>query len=595
MPNSPLPAGTVFLLDMLQKKRALLFRSASREIVCRELREVPDFLREVETARAQGAHVAGFLAYELGYAFEPKLRERWQRTGDLLGWFGVYDAPETLSLSDAEDLLAAAAGNKTSSLGPPEFDMTSDQYGDAFAKVRDHLAKGDIFQVNLTIRASLRHEGSPEALFLRLMRNQPVAHAAYLHLEDRAVLSLSPELFLEREGKILRTRPMKGTAPRGLDEDGDQRIACDLASDPKQRAENTMIVDLMRNDLSRISVPGSVQVTKLCDVERYQSLFQMTSTIEAELEEDVEFSRIIENLFPCGSITGAPKLSAMLIADRLETSPRGIYTGSIGHIEPSGDFAFNVAIRTLDLRKDGRCIAGTGSGVVFDSGAGPEYDECKLKLSFISRETKSFELLETLAWMPNEGFVLLERHLARLASSARYFAYDFDRERLCAELTRRAEGWSGPQRIRVLLGKDGGVSISAAPLVSASDNTVWHVRIASQRTRSDDVFLYHKTTNRAFYDDTRQQMAAESGCDEVLFVNEAGYLTEGSFTSLFVAQNGRLLTPGLRHGLLPGTFRAGLLEQGIAVEADLRREDLGGAKVFVGNSVRGLIPVTVIS
>lgn len=594
MPNSFLPAGAVLLLDMLQKKKALLFRGARREIACRELEEVPDFLSQVEAARRQGAYLAGFLAYELGFAFEPKLRERWQRTGDLLGWFGVYEEPETLSLSEAEDMLAAAAGGRTSSLGAPEFDMTSDQYGGAFGKVRDHLAKGDIFQVNLTIRASLRHEGSPEAAFLRLMRNQPVAHAAFLHLEDRAVLSLSPELFLEREGKILRTRPMKGTAPRGLDEDGDLRIAHELASDPKQRAENTMIVDLMRNDLSRISVPGSVQVTKLCDVERYQSLHQMTSTIEAELEPETDFPRIIENLFPCGSITGAPKLSAMLIANQLETSPRGVYTGSIGHIEPSGDFAFNVAIRTLDMRKDGRCIAGTGSGVVFDSGAGPEYDECKLKLSFISRETKSFELLETLAWTPDEGFLLLDRHLARLASSARYFAYKFDQDALYSELKRLGGSWFGPQRVRVLVGRDGGCGITAAPLAPAGDKKVWHVRIASQRTRSGDVFLYHKTTNRAFYDETRQQMASDTGCDEVLFESESGFLTEGSFTTLFVARKGRLLTPGLRHGLLPGTFRAGLLEQGIAVEADLQREDLIGAKVFVGNSVRGLIPVTVV-
>lgn len=590
MSKSALKPGTVLLVDVLKQRSALVFEGPSEIITCARLEDVASCLARLEEAQANGLFGAGFLAYELGFAFEEKLRDRFRDTGEPLLWFGLYEKRREIDLEEARGLLKRAANGQTAMVERPDFDMDRAEYGRAFDKVRTHLAKGDIYQVNLTMRARLKSSGPPEALFLDLLSRQPVEFAAFVKTEDRTVLSLSPELFLERRGRRLRTRPMKGTAPRGRTGSEDSRIARDLQKDPKQRSENTMIVDLMRNDLSRIAETGSVRVTKLCEVERYKSLHQMTSTIEAEVPEETGFAKIVERLFPCGSITGAPKLSAMQIAHDLETGPRGVYTGSIGYLAPGGDFRFNVAIRTLVLRDDGTGEAGTGSGVVFDSGAAPEYDECVLKLKFMSEAVADFQLIETLAFFPGEGHLLLERHLRRLQNSAGYFGFRFDGEKIGEALALNAARYRSPQRVRLLLDADGGVSITSTEMTPPARESVFRLVLARETTLSTDRFLFHKTTNRAFYDGTRTRYQAETGCDEVLFENEHGFLTEGSYTTLFVRKDGRLLTPALSHGLLPGTFREGLLERGLAFEADLTREDLETAEaIYVGNSVRGLV------
>ncbi|GGB57906.1 aminodeoxychorismate synthase, component I [Roseibium aquae] len=601
MDQNTLPPASVLLIDVLHGGKAVLYRDPQRIITCTDLAEVEPCLSDIEAARRSGCHVAGFLAYEAGYAFEEKLRARWTGTGDPLVWFGVFDHAQALDLSHVRTLLRQTARAQTGAETPSKvsvtgFDMNVQDYGAAFAEVRNHLAQGDIYQVNLTIRAALKVEGAPEALLLDLLRRQPVAHAAYVNTGERTLLSLSPELFLQRTGQTIRTRPMKGTAPRGRFNAEDETLSLELAADPKQRAENTMIVDLMRNDLSRISRPGTVKVRNLCQVERYRTVHQMTSTVEAELEPGIEFPSIIRKLFPCGSITGAPKLSAMMIADRLETSPRGIYTGSIGAVAPNGDFRFNVAIRTLDLKSDGSGVAGTGSGVVFDSGAGPEYEECALKLSFLTRCLPEISLIETLAFYPGEGYTLLDRHLQRLADSARYFSFHFDEKAVRSVLEDDCATSGTPQRVRLELDPDGAISLSKVPLDPSRARPAWNVCIADETVSSNDPFLFHKTTHRAFYDEARARYAAQTGCEEVLFMNENGFLTEGSYTNLFVRKQSRLLTPALGHGLLPGVLRAGLLEMRAAFEADLTPDDLMTAEaVYVGNSVRGLIPVKLIS
>lgn len=596
MSLSALKPGSVLLLDLLKQRSAMLFSNPCEIVTCTTLEEVPACLERLEAVQAEGKFAAGYLAYELGYAFEEKLRHRFRNTGEPLLWFGVYEDVRQLGLEEAREALESAADGKDAVVQKPDFDMDRTDYARAFDQVRSHLAKGDIYQVNLTMRARLRHEGAPESLFLDLMRRQPVEFAAFVRTQDRTVLSLSPELFLEREGSCLRTRPMKGTAPRGRFASEDVRIARELASDPKQRSENTMIVDLMRNDLSRIADTGTVRVTKLCDVERYQSLHQMTSTVEASVPEDVGFATVIEHLFPCGSITGAPKLSAMQIAHNLESGPRGVYTGSIGYLAPGGNFRLNVAIRTLVLRNDGTGEAGTGSGVVFDSGAAPEYDECILKLKFMTEETPEFELIETMAYDPAEGYLLFERHLQRLQKSAAYLGFRCDLEDVRQALIGKSAEFTGPRRVRLLMNAVGGISITSTDLTPVDQSTVFNLVLARENTRSSDRFLYHKTTNRAFYDDTRMRYQAETGCQEVLFLNEKGFLTEGSYMTLFLKKDGELLTPALEHGVLPGTFRAGLLERGLAHEADLTVEDLASAEeIFVGNSVRGLVRGRLLS
>lgn len=584
--------GSVLLLDAAHAHQGLLFTGPRRVITCTDLADAHDALRELDSARAAGAHLAGYFAYEFGFAFEDKLKALWRPDGEPLLWFGVYDEPDTLSLEEVKTCLGGASSKPEARLGEPGFDMDHAAYEHAFSKVQDHLAKGDIYQVNLTMRARVSHRGAPEALFLKLLHRQPVAHGAFLKLKDRSVLSLSPELFLEKDGSVLRARPMKGTAARGRNASEDRCAQRDLAADPKQRAENIMIVDLMRNDMSRIAPPGSVRVTDLCRVERYKSLHQMTSTIEAVQSPDVGLPEIIARLFPCGSITGAPKLSAMMIAHDLETGPRGIYTGSIGHIRPNGDFRFNVAIRTLVLRNDGSGVAGAGSGVIFDSGATPEYEECALKLRFMTEELPKIDLIETMAFLPSDGYLLLPRHLDRLKESAAYFGYICDPGKIELALTKLSRTFRSPRRVRLEMEETGAFTLSHVALEPTAADAQWDVVVADEITNSSDRFLFHKTTHRAFYDDTRGRYMAETGCQEVLFRNENGFLTEGSFTTLFVKRDGHLLTPALCHGVLPGTLRAALVESGRAVEADLMPEDLAAAdEIYVGNSVRGLVRI----
>lgn len=597
-------AGTGLVLVDAIAGEALVFPPPREVLACRDVGEVEETLRRAEKAARAGAHVAGFLAYEAGFAFEEKLLPLAPSDPALpLVWLGLHAAPERLPMADALARLleeeSGDAGREETGAEIDGFDMSRAEYDAAFAAVRDHLAKGDIYQANLTMRAQGRWRGSLARLFARLIAAQPVGHAAFLRLDGTTLLSLSPELFLERRGSRLLTRPMKGTARRGASAAEDRAIAAELARDPKSRAENVMIVDLMRNDLSRIAETGSVQVPRLFEVEPYATLFQMTSSVEALVPAETGFAECMRQLFPCGSITGAPKLSAMQIIHRLERGPRGAYTGAIGHLEPSGDFRFNVAIRTMVAQDDGRFEMGAGSGLVFDSAASPEYDECRLKLAFLERPAPGFSLFETMAWHQGEseglaGYLLLERHLERMATSAARLGFAFDRSAAERLLARHAEGFAAARRVKLTLDPHGALHLEAREMPPAP--LCWKVALADVAVDAGDPLLAHKTTRRALYDDTRARLAGENGCDEVLFVNRDGYLTEGSFTNLFIARNGRLLTPALRHGLLPGTLRAALIESGRAYEADLRVADLEGAgRIYLGNSLRGLVESVIQS
>ena len=376
---------------------------------------------------------------------------------------------------------------------------------------------------------------------------------------------------------------LKPVLVAGLEQGG--RAA--LAADEKNRAENLMIVDLLRNDLGRIAQTGSVHVTDLFTVETYPSLHTMTSGIQARKRPDVGIIAVLENLFPCGSITGAPKLRAMEIIHDLEAGPRGLYTGSIGYIAPNGNFAFNVAIRTAVIDSDGRGEIGIGGGIVADSVARDEYEEALLKLTFLSDPAPPVTLIETFKWTPEEGFALLDRHLDRLIASAAYFNLTVAREDALTYLTGHALDWTEPMRVRLTLSADG-LDLSAVPLPPTPAK--FRFAIAAEVLDSTSVWLAHKTTNRAFYDAPRQHAHDAFGLDELVFTNENGALTEGSFTTLFVERDGRLLTPPLCAGLLPGTLRAELLATGKAEERVLGLADLRNADaIWLGNSVRGLV------
>ncbi len=588
-------ASPYVLLDdsLTQGGRSLLYAAPERIVSASSPEEVDAALDEVSAGLARGLHVAGFFSYELGYYLEPKLRDLLPADRRVpLFWIGLFRTPAPLDDASTRAWLDANGGTERAKISDLTLSWTREQYTSAFDKVEDYIAAGDVYQINLTLKYRFAFEGNPVALYAALRRKQRVAYGALISASDFSVLSLSPELFFRRAGKHMSTRPMKGTAPRGRTPREDARLKTWLAMDEKQRAENLMIVDLLRNDLGRVAKIGSVEVTDLFTVETYRSVHQMTSGISAELRSDMGLEDMLRALFPCGSVTGAPKVRAMEIIKELEAHPRGVYTGAIGHIAPSGDAQFNVAIRTVVLGANGGEM-GIGSGIVADSKADSEFEECLLKAQFLTEADAPFELIETLRFEQGKGFHLLERHLARLQSSAHHFGYPFSREKVVAALdAEAARVTSHVALVRLLLAEDGTITVTSTAIELPTKGTVWRFVISDQRLDEKDPFFYHKTTRRQFYDREMERQKALTGCDEVVFLNKKGELTEGTRANLFIEIDGRLFTPALTCGLLPGTLREELLDlpRAAASEAVLTPQDLLTAdRIYLGNSVRGLV------
>ena len=557
----------VLLDDARPGGRALLYSGLAETVETRDHAEVRACLE-----RLRGRNSAGFLAYEAGLALEDRLAPlRAPPAGDAppLLWFGLFGTVEHV---EAADLLPDGAGAWA---GPARPLISRAEYEAALAAVKAHIAAGDIYQANLTFAAEVRTLGHPLALYAALRRRARAGHGGIVFTGAHWILSLSPELFFTVEEGRVTARPMKGTAPRDADPEA-------FRADPKQRAENLMIVDLLRNDLSRVARPGSVAVPELFAVETYPTLLQLTSTVTAELDSGLDPVDLIAAIYPCGSITGAPKIRAMEIIAALEAAPRSVYCGAIGRLAPDGEAAFNVAIRTL-VMKAGAAVAriGLGSGIVADSRAGDEWRECLAKGAFVATG-RSFDLLETMRFDPHDGVADLDRHLARMKASADALEFDFDRHEARNDL-QAATFRAGPSMLRLALSRDGALAIEVRPLEPAPEQPV-EVALADLPVSPDDFRLRHKTSDRAFYDAAR----AAAGAFEVVFRGPGGFLTEGSFTSLFVERGGALLTPPLARGLLPGVLRGRLIEEGRAREADLTEADLG-AGFLIGNAVRGLV------
>ncbi|MEC9367744.1 MAG: aminodeoxychorismate synthase component I, partial [Pseudomonadota bacterium] len=505
---------------------ARLYRDPAAIVSATSPQEVASALSRMEALQAEGYHLAGYFSYELAYALEPRLRPLMpsHRNVPLL-WFGAFKAPGMLQPREIEEFLSQQSGEgfRIDEISP---DMAREDYRARFGRARSYITAGDIYQLNLTLKARFTFSGSPAALYRDLRGRQRVEHGALISCESRTILSLSPELFLEiADGKAI-TRPMKGTARRGrtLAEDG--AIARWLAGDEKSRAENLMITDLMRNDLGRIAEIGSVRTPALFEVEGYETLHQMTSTVEARLRPCIGISDLVHALFPPGSVTGAPKVRAIEIIRDLETGPRSVYTGAIGAFTPDGAATFNVAIRTLTIDSAGRGEIGIGSGVVSDSLADDEYDECLLKMRFICAPRREFQLIETLRHDPDGSFVLLERHLDRLAESAAYFRFACDgsavRGALAAESARLGTGEH--HRTRLLLFKDGYITIASVRIDAPDASSPMRYVLSDRHIDSTDSAVFHKTTLRDLYDGEHARYAASLGSDEVLFLNERGEL-----------------------------------------------------------------------
>jgi para-aminobenzoate synthetase / 4-amino-4-deoxychorismate lyase len=592
-PQSPALAEGFVLLDNSTNLDSVseLFEKPVEIIRADEPAEVDAALASLQAGIARGLHAAGFFSYELGYLLEPRLAHLLppDRKMPLL-WFGLYAAPRQLTGAEVQNWLTEEAiGDPT--LGKLARSWDRDAYVKRFEEVQNNIRSGDIYQLNLTFKAKFNLEGSPLALYRDLRLKQRVAYAALVDTGDVTILSASPELFINQHDRIIETRPMKGTAPRAGTPEGEAEVRTALSKDVKNRAENLMIVDLMRNDLGRIADLGSVNVTDLFTVETFKTLHQMTSGVQAHLKDGVGIVDILKAIFPPGSITGAPKIRAMELIRELETEPRGVYCGAIGRFSPDGSAQFNVAIRTAVIDRNGAGEMGIGSGVVADSDGPKEYAECLLKMKFLTDPVRRFELIETMVYVPGDGVWLRGYHLARLAASAAYFGFAYDAAKVrdaidAAVATAPAERL----RIRLLLDEDGGVSATATPQAATQPEAVMRYVVSDTRLNSSDLFLYHKTTRRDLYDREWKHYADTLGADEVIYLNEDGELAEGSRTTIFIERDGRLLTPRLQAGLLPGTLRAALLDEGRAVEARLTMRDVNAApKIFLGNSVRGLV------
>ena len=596
-PNAVLLETSRFDSD---NRQSHLFLNPNRLLVASRLGEIPRLFGEIEMALKQGLHVAGFLSYECGYHFE-----RFTDTAvpQPLAWFGAYErvhtfdhvreagsheSPTPLAGEIAAPVYAALAEQAA-------LEISEDAYVAQIRSIKEHLAAGDTYQVNFTDRLAFETSLAPGDVFSALSAQQSVAYSAFLNLEDRSILSFSPELFFKIEGDRICTRPMKGTMPRGLDLADDERMANRLRSDEKNRSEHVMIVDLLRNDLGRICRVGTVKVESPFVVERYSTLHQMTSTVVGTLLPDSKFYAIFRGLFPSGSITGAPKIRTMQIIRGLEKQARGVYTGAIGFIAPNRSAVFNVAIRTLTVQ-DGHVTMGVGGGIVADSDPHDEYRECLLKASFVTRRHEPFQLIETILW--DGDYQLLSLHLDRLGLSASYFDFPLDRAQISSQLFELSKSQSfangTAHRIRLLLAANGGVTCQVSEC--SKDPTPIRVVLAHERTSSTDPFRRHKSTRREMYDRLYAKARAE-GFKEVIFANEKGELTEGAISNIFLEKMGKFLTPPLSSGVLPGVFRRHILEtRANAEETVLTLDDLKTADgIYLCNSVRGLRQVSSIS
>ncbi|RQU90781.1 chorismate-binding protein [Burkholderia cenocepacia] len=609
-----------------------LYSGFVRERVCTD----PAQLDAIDAALAQDLR-DGLHAVVVGdYAFGRNLQRA--QPGHAPLRFLLYARCERLSRDEVDAWLAQQDGGGTPSIAGVAHvakSVSRDAFDAAIGAVHDALRAGDSYQVNYTYRLNFDVFGTPLALYRRLRARQPVRYGALIALPGGAwVVSCSPELFVEKQGDVLRARPMKGTAPRSADPGEDAAAAAFLASDPKNRAENVMIVDLLRNDVSRIARTGTVKVPALFSVEPYASVWQMTSTVEAGWRDGTTFAQMLRALFPCGSITGAPKYKTMELIDAIESTPRGLYTGAIGWLDAPkdeagqagaaasggvagcGDFCLSVAIRTLTLDAvdvdsndtngaDGtgtatvgrrRGTMGVGAGIVLDSVAADEYAECELKARFLTDADPGFQLFETTAATRADGIRHLDRHLARLQRSADAFGFRFDADALRREIDARcaALDGDGAYRMKLTLAKDGTFDITAAPLKPLPAGPVGVLLAAAHGfapTRSGDALLLHKTTRRAEYDRAWQAAEALGGFD-MLFVNERGEVTEGGRSNLFVKLDGQWATPPLASGVLPGVMRGVLLDDPafVAVERVVTRDDLARAQgLLLTNALRGAL------
>ncbi len=551
---------TIIFFDP-QNKNWFQFKQPFKICSAHSIQEVLPLLANVEQLVEKGYAAAGFISYEAAPAFDKALKTR-RLSGFPLCWFTVCKTTAPVELT--------AYPRKTYRMEEWVPTIEAARYRHDIRRIKAAIAAGETYQVNYTYRLLSAFRGDPFSFFLDLLENQQTDYAAYLDIGPTVVCSVSPELFFDLNGDRIYAKPMKGTAPRGRFLDEDLVRAEKLQRSLKNRAENIMIVDMIRNDLSRIAMTGTVAVDTLFDIERYPTALQMTSTVSARTEHSL--TRIFRALFPCASITGAPKPRTMELIKLLETTPRKLYTGAIGFMLPGRSARFSVAIRTVLIdRRSGRAEYGVGGGIVWDSDANDELAESMTKARVLAERRPVFGLLETLRWTRDEGYFLLDYHLRRLKLSADYFNYPFDADEIKRRLNRMISGYTGkPRRVRLVVNPGGTISCRSAPFDPTSGSSIVKLKFSPVRVNSLNPLLYHKTTSRDFYQTARDQV---ENCDDVIFLNERNEITETAIYNIVIRRKGKLVTPATRCGLLPGTFRAWLLDRQEISQAVIRRRD----------------------
>ena len=560
----------------------ILFTKPVRIITTRKLSEVIPALSDVCNAVKTGLYAAGYIAYEAAPAFDPAYQVCSKGYMPLI-WFALFESPEFIEQNEQSSF-------GSYNIGTWEPNITRTDYNQNIDKIKNVIAQGETYQVNYTIRLETLFEGDDLAFYRRLSRSQQGQFSAYLNIGSYRILSASPELFFRWENNILTTKPMKGTANRGLTVPEDRTLREYLFSSDKNRAENLMIVDLLRNDLGRVAKYGTVHVPELFEIEKYPTVYQMTSTIQAETRPETTLVDVFRALFPCGSITGAPKVSTMKIIAELEQVPREVYCGAIGYLSPKGKAVFSVPIRTVVINTEMNTAQyGVGGGITWDSTSEDEYNEILAKAALLNEERIKFDLLETML-LKNGNYNYLERHLKRLRGSAEYFSYSFSDTEIRERLKDHAQAHPAEaRRVRLLLAENGKVCIESTPCTPDLNQSIKVVSIANQSINRNNRFLYHKTTYRRLYDEFKK---ARPHVFDVLLWNEDNELTEFTIGNIVLEIDGIKSTPPVSCGLLPGVFREELLARGEIVQRVLTREDLSRAtRVWLINSLRGWVPV----
>ena len=560
------------VIDFRDLGERYTFTQPIKELKTRDLAEVADLLAQVESYQEQGYYVVGYVSYEAAPAFEEKLAvHKAPLLGEYLLYFTVHDRVETSPIPLTYDDIDLPSNWQ---------EVTSEaDYEKAIAQIHHHLRQGDTYQVNYTVQLKQDLSANPFAIYNRMVVEQEAGYNAYVEHDEMAVISMSPELFFEQNDRELTTRPMKGTTQRGVTDQEDFAQASWLEQDPKNRSENMMIVDLLRNDMNRISEVGSEYVERLCQVEQYSTVWQMTSTIKSQLRLDVDLVAIFRSLFPCGSITGAPKIATMEIIKNLEPKPRGVYCGTIGLLFPNGRRIFNVAIRTIQLYK-GQAIYGVGGGITWDSTWESEYREVHQKAAVLYRKQARFKLITT-GKISQKSLLFEDQHLERLTKASRYFAYPFDPEELRQKIEEECQTCDSHQdyRLRISLSKSGEIELSRQILAPLS-TSFCKAKLCLQEADLNQSFTYFKTTHRPHL---------SLGKQEIIYHNAAGELLETSIGNLVLKINGKLYTPPINLGILLGIYRQHLLGKGQVEEKIMTLADLNQAEAVFGcNAVRGL-------